>query len=277
MSKNKQKANRRPPLSVLDKAIYVGIFVFLTALLILLLFISYIAMDAIALKDRTVVAYRNNGCEFFMLPLFINILLSGIALYFATRGKKLPIFGNKDIRYGEYPWAKDCYPIFGKQSKHLRQTPRESDVKKALFGLWIAVFIITLLMYPLGLFGRACLHTDNSITAYDILNRKSETVYTVSDYSAVKFIASHGGHRDPYDLDVIIDMSDGRSFGFEYEDFGGYKNTDAWLDKLEELKTTVPKSAISYEETHRLERTADYFSLNEEQTARLFEIFEYVP
>ncbi|MBQ2734124.1 MAG: hypothetical protein IJF74_08185, partial [Clostridia bacterium] len=221
--------------------------------------------------------YRNNGCEFFMLPLFINMLLSGIALYFATRGKKLPIFGNKDIRYGEYPWAKDCYPIFGKQSKHLRQTPRESDIKKALFGLWIAVFIITLLMYPLGLFGRACLHADNSITAYDILNRKSETVYTVSDYSAIRFIAGYGGKGDRYDLNAVIYMSDGRSFIFEYDDFGGHKNADIWLDKLEELKTTVPKSAISYEETHRLKRTADYFSLNEEQTARLFEIFEYVP
>ena len=275
MSKNKQKANRRPPLSTLDKAIYTAVFVLLAVLIFVLFFVTYIAMDAIALRDTTVVAYRNSGCEFFILPLFINLILSGIDL--TTRGRKMPIFGNKKIRYGEYPWAKDCYPLFGKQSKRLRQTPRETEVKKTMFRLWLAVFIITLLIYPLSLFGRTCLHEDNSITSYDILNRKSETVYTVSDYRAIKFIASHGSRHDPYDLYVIIDTSDGRSFGFEYEDFGGYKNADAWLDKLEELKTTVPKSAISYEETHRLKRTADYFSLNGEQTARLFEIFEYVP
>lgn len=277
MKKSKEKAHRAPPLSALDRMVYAVIFIILALLLLFLIFISYIAMDAISLIDTTVVAYRNNGCEFFMLPLFINIMLSGILLYLTTRGKKLPIFGNKKIRYGEYPWAKDCYPIFGPQSKRTNQTPRKTDLKKALLGLWITVFIVTLLMYPLGLFGRCCLHEDNSITSYDLLNRQKEDVYTENDYRTIELIASYGSYSDRYDLDIIINMSDGKSFSFEYSDFGGHKNADAWLDKLEELKTTVPKSAISYKEIHRLERTAKYFSLNEEQTARLYEIFEYEP
>ena len=277
MSKNKQTANRRPPLSTLDKTIYTAVFVLWAVLLFLLVVITNVIQDAVALKDSTVIAYRNNGCEYLALPLFTVLLIGTFWLYFSTRGKKLPIFGNKDIRYGESPWAKDCYPIFGPQSTRIKLKKREKDIKKALLGLWIFVFVITLLLYPLSLFGRTVLHGDNSIAVYDMLNRRSETVYTESDYSAVEFIAGYGGKGDRYDLNAVIYMSDGRSFIFEYEDFGGHKNADIWLDKLEELKTAVPEDAVSFDGTHRLERTAYYFSLNEEQTARLYELFEYVP
>ncbi len=277
MKKNKQKANRRPPLSALDKAIYTAVFVLWAVLLFFLVVITAVIRDAAAFKDSTVIAYRNNGCEFLALPLLVDLLLSAFLLYFATRGKKLPIFGNKNIRYGEHPWSEDCFPLFGPQSKRNRLNKREKDIKKALLGLWIFIFAITLLLFPLSLFGRTVLHEDNSITVYDILNRKSETMYTESDYRAVEFIACYGGKNNRYDLNAVIYMSDGRSFTFEYVDFGGHKNADVWLGKLEELKTTVPKDAVSFDGIHRLERTADYFSLNEEQTARLFELFEYVP
>ena len=119
--KSKLKRHLRPPLTFLDKSIYFSCIVISFLLSLLLVFCLDDILNLIAFSNNNAIAYRSNSSMLFALPFLIYLEISIAIIIVVAWEEKKPIFGNKNINYGEYPFDEDCIPLFSK--KHKQITP----------------------------------------------------------------------------------------------------------------------------------------------------------
>ena len=187
--RKKDTAHRTPPLSGLDKAIYIGISI-LFGILFLASLVGWDSLHKrIAFSDPAVIAYKGRFSNYAAAPMFLYILLLGIILLGVSFADKKPIFGNKTIRYGDYPWKTDIYPLFGPQSKAIVKKPHELKFRAALIRVLAGVFAATFLLSCFGIYGRTCLREDRTIVEYSALNRPGEPVSIARDCDRITIFA----------------------------------------------------------------------------------------
>ena len=111
--RKKSTAHRVSPLSKLDKTIYIV----LSVLLVIAVFGSIIGWillhGKIAFADPAVIACRVKSSCLWGIPLLLFVSLVGMIVMVECFAGHHPLFGNKTIRYGEYPWKTDVFPLFG--------------------------------------------------------------------------------------------------------------------------------------------------------------------
>ena len=190
----------------------------------------------------------------------------------------MPIFGNKKIKYGEHPWAYDCYPLFDKRRKKYRK-PSAKRLHRKIITILCIVILISLCFVPLGLFKRDCLNADNSITSYNSFNKKSDIVYTQEDFSHLTIDAYYYTHtsrkwfanlifRENYSFRLEIKTSDGNSFTFKYGDFDNKS-----LDKMLEIKSLFEPDSITIKGADKTDWVAEDLNFNEQQHSKLKNLF----
>ena len=223
-SKEKKHKLRTPPLSPWDKVIYpLVIAAGLGGLLGIALGGPALA-KLLAHADPTVlVTARTMKWASLLLALFFAVTaFLPIAIMFRMAKGILPIFARSDITYGREGGYNDLFPMFGKcrtasadtAAKVVREQEKDRrDLKKSLIGV-----LVTLLLFPLTLFGRSDLHEDMSVTIRNPLNMETAR-YEAEDVEGVTFsIDSYlSGYRVKVrhlDLRVTLEMADGREYSF---------------------------------------------------------------
>lgn len=277
MGKKPKKKNRsrRPPLSFLDKSIYwLGLILsFFFSLLFAFCFEDITGV--IAFHDPSVVAYNLHATFLFVIPLLMYIEISALVFFITALELKKPVFGNRKFRYGEAPWAKDCFPLFDPRRKNLHVRPSEKRFRRGMIIVWTAGLFLCSLFAPLGFFGRDCLTQNNSIITYNVLNQ--DTAYTTDDYSHLTIQARHVRYRssDYWEYKINIRMKDEKSFAFSNRDFDWREPHDQerCLNQMLDIKAFFPPDAITIKGENNLEKLADYLGLNEEQNQLLQELF----
>ena len=278
MAKKRKKdtAHRVPPLSGIDKTIYAVLSVFL-ALGIFFLLLGWDWLHGrIAFREPGVVAYRAGLSYLFFLPLLLLIEIGGMIALICLWGGKQPIFGNKKVRYGVYPWKTDLFPMFGSQWEKVRRSASERRFRGKLRRLLLGTIVAFLLLLPLGLFERDCLQEDYTIVEYDMLNRPSAPA-AVSDCVrlTVSSIRRTGRYvTSGWDYGFTLYTADGTSFAFSSRDFdlslGGHKGC---LQQMLEIKAMFSQEQITTEGTDRISDLIESCGLNDEETALLQELF----
>lgn len=193
MNRNSKKTNKsnRPPLSFIDKCIYLLAVVLTIAGSVIVLFCFEAIQRLIAFADPTVIADVESAVFLFALPLLLFIDGSAIIFFMGRYRNKIPFLGNAKVKYGQHPWDKDCYPLFDKRRKAIEKPPSEKKLCRKKFILWMTCFLLFLMIAPLSLFGRDCLHNDYHISSYNIINQTSEKEYTVQDYHCLTLRTVH--------------------------------------------------------------------------------------
>ena len=273
---NQPNASRTPPLSILDKSIYILIIV-LSALLFISLYIlfRFLKID-LASKDADTVAYSFIASELFSLPFLLYFEISLIVANAVLFSKKIPIFGNRKIEYGTFPWDKNIYPLFDKRRKLVYVNPSTKKFRKTLVSIWCIVLCVTMLFVPISIFGRDCLQSDNSIVFYDVFGRRSEKTYATSDYSTLeigaRFVPQGKGVTGYWDFSIKIKMTDGKNIMYSGKDFFG--DTTSIIKKMIEIKKLFPSYKITISGKNNLQKVEKEYKMNEKEIKLLEELFD---
>ena len=280
----RKKAKRQimPPLTLLDRSIYwVGII--LTALLALATapFVINI-LDMISLSDANVVASEH---PYGWLLLLSVLYLFGSLVVFLLVHLSIgtPIIGDKKIRYGEYPFRTDVFPLFSKmRSEKIKRTAMGKRLKVLLI-LWLIGLFVFLSLAPIAICRKNILYNDYRIEEINGFGARSES-YSKWDYKELTIYTSkstRAGRKGlpltTYQFGVKIIMDDGASFAFPSRCFSSLverDRIDASLDKMLEIKALFPPEKIKIEGKERLERLIDTYSLTPNQIARLYDLFD---
>ena len=272
--RKKDTAHRAPPLSRLDQAIYIGIII-LFGILFLASLVGWDSLHKrIAFSDPAVIAYKGRFSNYAAAPMFLYILLLGIILLGVSFADKKPIFGNKTIRYGDYPWKTDIYPLFGPQSKAIVKKPHELKFRAALIRVLAGVFAATFLLSCFGIYGRTCLREDRTIVEYNALNRPGEPVSIARDCDRITIFA----YKDVpyrgsvhYYYGVIVYRTDGQKYRFSRTAFK-LGDSDC-IRQMLAIKALFSPSQTTIEGEDLLPKVIEYNELDEVQTALLYQLF----
>ena len=263
---SKKKKQLRPPLSLLDQCIWWGLLLIVVASAFLLLIAYFGLQDRLFFKDGNTIAFSGHAFGVFSaLPFFLLLLIVPLTFVICCLELKKPIFGNRKIRYGEYPWKKDHFPIFSNKGKK----PAHGKATCFFAFAWVLCLLATLCFAGLGFYGRDCLMQDNSVVSYNMFNRQKDKVYSENDYAHLTFKASYSG-KYGMGFSVRIEMEDGKKFAFYDDDF---KNLRGSLEKMTELKSIFPPYEISYEGVDIIERHIEDENYSETDARMLYELF----
>ncbi|MBR6825002.1 MAG: hypothetical protein IKM59_00460 [Oscillospiraceae bacterium] len=129
MAKKHNKKKRRglpvPPLSPLDKFLYFLGSVLLAAFIIgILLFRLIVIPRWIAMADSGMIAITEGVGVLLWTPFLLYIAISGACMLGKGFDCRIPIFGNKRVKYGPPRWG-EVYPLFSKNRpvSHIEQRP----------------------------------------------------------------------------------------------------------------------------------------------------------
>ncbi len=284
MGKKKRKNRRiRPPLTLFDKSIY--IVCFLAAILGLFFFGGYLEdlTDRIAFGKTDAIAYAVHTSHMLILPFLIFFVISAFCFFLAGFAGEKPIFGSKKYNYGEYPYEKDCVPLFYRRDLNPKEQTRKRRFARRTALLWLLWFLLCFLTaspIPLGLFGRDVLYQDNRIEDINLFNKVSDT-YTTEDFSYLTIEAEHVLIRSRYGgsnywiYEISIEMTDGKEYSFSNRAFEGgpLEEADACLNKMLEIKALFESESIRIIGAEKTDKTADYLKFNERQKDKLNELF----
>lgn len=278
----KDTAHRVPPLSGVDTAIYLGGIVMICGV-----GVGYVALASwlskyAALRDPAVSAYIRTPSSLLFLP-FLGFLALGCLLplvYFFKKRK--PIFGSKQIRYGEAPWKAEWYPIFGTQQKgHPLPVKTRRRARKHI-RIWLICLLIVLLLASLSLFGRLELRSDHSVVRYNVFNQKTDTIRILEDCTGITVFAEEKHSlRRGWDLNtyweygLVLHLKTGEELRIDNGDLvtrGG--NHASQIAVMLEYKNNFSLQNTTVEGTEQLGNVIAYCNLDTQEAALLRELFQ---
>lgn len=275
----KKRMLRNPPLSFLDKTIYI-----MTALLTVLPLVFLIGISElihnyfISQFDASMVAMVSRLTIIWAILFLLFLAITAICLIVVPYSKKKPIFGNKKISYGVYPWTSDCYPRFGKQGRKPVLTEKKKKSRRIKIILWSVTFVVLLATVPFSLYGRKCLNENNTIAYYGVSN-KVYSEYDTEDFSHLNIRT--GWQRNHvrtitgyWYYAIEIEMKDGESLYLEHADFRQDYDHEETLNKMLEIKKLFKSDEITIVRADDVEIIIDEFNLNEKETALIKDLFD---
>ncbi len=275
----KKRALRNPPLSFIDNAIYtISLVVLAMPPFLAMLTLPLIQRYFVFINDASVVACYSRATLTWGILFFLFLAATPIVCIAAPYGNKKPIFGNKKISYGVYPWPSDCYPRFGKRGRKPVLTEKKKKSLRIKIIAWLIVFVILLSLTLFGMNGRKCLYEDNSITYYNMAN-KSYAEYDAEDFSHLniktgwKRTGSARSVTGYWYYAIEIEMKDGKTLWLDHSDYRYDYNHEETLNKMLEIKKIFKSDEITIEKED-VEVVIDELNLNEKETALINELFE---
>ena len=277
-SKHKNKKRRlRPPLTFLDKSIYIFCFLLLILGMILSPYCFDDVQNLIAFNKPNTIAYRSNANFLLIIPFVLYIGMSTLIVLIMGWQSKKPIFGSKKYKYGEFPFREDCFPLFHRKKYNVRKNPSQKKFVRQMTMLWCIGLFVCACLIPFSLFGRNALYKDNRIEKINMVNLTGDT-YTTDDFAHLTIKTQFVfGYRTAnyWKYEITIEMKDGKDFSFSNRDFdwrtSGIK--DICLDKMLEIKHLFGADSITIKGAKNVNKVADDVGLNESQRAKLNELF----
>ena len=274
--RQKSTVQRMPPLTKTDKTIYIAVLALLLLVLGFTLPGLVMLQRWIAFRDPAVIAF-SAGID-AVLP-FLFCLAGLVILLLVWFLRRRPIFGDKAVRYGGYPWKAYMYPLFGPRHKMADGRPRHQRLYTALTLVLACIFLGTLLLAFRCVFSRACLKEDLTAVEYDSLNRPSEPVSAARDCDRLTVKAHAESNLRTFDYryyyGVELSGKNGKTYTFYDDDFRlrqiGHSDC---LRKMLSIKALFSADRVTSERRDLLPDVIAYNCLDEEQTALLQELFQ---
>jgi len=249
--KAKKKMHQMPKLSILDQLIYWTIFVLLAFLWVGVILAHIFLRKHIAFVSEMVIATEDKASYLWVMVPWMTFFLITFILWVIPYQDRKPIFGLRNFKYGPPAWPK-VYPVFMKNKPYVWVSEKQKKGRKWMALILLLVFLISMIPYPLSLYGRECLLSDGSIEQYNMFNAKVRE-YTSGQIAAVDFeVYRHGtgrtSVRKAWDVRVTLTTDTGRDYTFEYRDFrdafdGEPRN---WLAYMLQLKDRYIPDIITY-------------------------------
>ena len=269
MSKKRKRREKRPdpPLSPLDMGIYIAILIAGIIVGICMMGLHFELREKLAFSDGALASNVESLAVLTALPLTLFMAV-GSPLFFALCCYilKKPIFGNKKVKYGEYPWPTGLYPLFDRRRKLHPMSERERRARDKGLCLSFAIFAACLVLFASGIAPRCSLYENGEVRHYNCFNSLS-AVYSIDDFESVKFRTYNPGKGASWTYEMVLSRSEWKNCIFSAGDFYD-KDTD--IDIMLSIKAMFPESMVKY---HGAERVELIDNLSPEDMSKLRELF----
>lgn len=270
--KAKKRVHRMPPLSLTDKLIYWFFFVLFVAATFILAILPFDLRSLIAFSDPAVIAVMDDGVVVLGLFPFITIFLIWFIPWYTWLNNRKPIFGLRNFKYGPPGWPRE-YPLFMKNKPYVWVNEKSKRNRKLCVAAVLVILLLSLIPFPLSLYGRDCLRNDGGVVQYNMLNTQTRE-YSPGQVKEVRLDAYSRRRRSSWYARITLVMDDGKSYSFTSSDFkAGAGDDPFWLTAMEELKNGYCLASIHYDGIDKLDKLAYYKDLNPEQTQALYRLF----
>lgn len=262
-----QRSWQNPPLSVLDGIIYAVLAVASVIAAPVLMAPVLDGWGSQVWQDPQVLACTRLGMGFVM-PALVYLMATGPLFFGTCILMRLPIFGNRQIAYGEYPWPKDCFPLTDPRRKRTAAAPARRRAWRKAAAVWCAGLALCLLLSGLALPGRDCLRRDMTVVHRNLLGR--ETVYTPADFRELSIQVWLGGGRHvSYRYETAVRMEDGRWIRFAS---GAFPSEEDSLRGMVELKSLFDPADVGVIGANLADRLADQNGMTPTQRQLLYRL-----
>ena len=245
MAKKKRKRSSQasslrpaPPLSRLDKGIYLLLAVLAFGIAFSPLIAALLLEERVAFSDPTVIGSTRPGR--FGLWVLLSMIVSGVPLASVLAYglvTRQPFFGRKDVVYGFRGGRKEIYPLFRKRENPLK--PARKRERGLIAALVAVALLVPVLLSVLSVYGRVDLHGDLSVTVKNGFNAETKRMEAEEIETVTFSIERYRGRRrvtNSLSAHVILTMENGRKYSF---------TPDA--DTMLYIKSRVSPSLIRYE------------------------------
>lgn len=257
MAKKKHKRSSQasslrpaPPLSRLDKGIYLLLAVLAFGIAFSPLIASLLLEERVAFSDPTVIGSTRPGR--FGLWVLLSMFVSGVPLASVLAYglvTRQPFFGRKDVVYGFRGGRKEIYPLFRKRENPLK--PARKRERGLIAALVAVALLVPVLLSVLSVYGRVDLHGDLSVTVKNGFNAETKRMEAEEIETVTFSIERYRGRRrvtNSLSAHVILTMENGRKYSF---------TPDA--DTMLYIKSRVSPSLIRYEMEGSVEEYIDRY------------------
>lgn len=263
-----------PPLTKLDKGIYITVAVIGVAAYFAALLWMMFAWEEKIFRDEAVLAVYRHLSSCWAAPFLISVALTLAGLWMTGYGERRPIFGIKGFLYG--PPLPGIYPLIMKDKPPKRE--KDQAFGRMIAAVVIGVNLVCLAFVPLSVSGRDVWMDNGHVMEYNMFGKRTED-YSVGDASQVRvrvYYSSGGRHRSAgWRISVQLAMEDGAGYSFGPGSFrgGDEDGIRRWILDLKGLLERYPEGVVTFEGTEDLEALIDDWDLNETEERLLREMF----
>ena len=265
----------KPPLSVLDKTVYV-FFLLFGILSIIGFYVALMRLPQVefAFTDESIVAAENTLLLLCASPmiLFISLAIAipaGLGLQ-----KKQPIFGNKRFTPSFTKPVMKTFPLISKDFwLHLEEKSKRRMKK---IGIVLAVlFLICAIILPFGFYPREILDRENNFYAYDFRNQQTHC-QNIRDAEKMEIdIAYSSGRSSRCHLRIAFVFED-QTYHFYLRSFYGM-TTEETLEYMLYLKSFFADGRYEITHAERVESLIWRRDFNASEAALLYKLFDCQP
>lgn len=174
MSLKRKIRAKKPPLSLLDRFLYIALFVSACLLLYLVInFFANVLPFIVSGNSELIIAVNNERVTLLCsIPLILLVSIGFVCALSCGYKSKQPIFGNKKFKPKAMEPTFKVYPIFSKEFRENFDESKKIRFKR-IAKKFLIMILISLLILTLGIFPRETLDTKNELTSYNIFNIKT--------------------------------------------------------------------------------------------------------
>lgn len=277
--KKRKVKNSAPPLSKLDKFIYI----FIITVSIIILTIGFVFClnlpETLAFSDEDVVLYAERWTLLLQLPLFLFLLIAVIGFFEEAMSDRRPIFGKNDADYRTALKICGVHYLFEKKKQKKILNENEKNFRIVSRIVLVVICVFSILLGIGGFFGRTCLHYNGHIKVYSIVNTvKNE--YTLGDFSQVTVESgeeSVGKHDWRPTCYFNIETDNGKEFLFSMND-NHYAEDEIGkkLENMLQLKEYYESQgiAVSIDGVEYIDQLIEYYEMTDSEKELLYKLFE---
>ena len=172
MAKKIKHGAQRPPLSTMDKVFYgVGIFLSLFLALFALIYLGGKFLDKLHTAEGNVLWVNNELGLLCIFPFSAGFCFPIFILLCSARKKRIPIFGNADYKPKLFAPTVKVYPL-GHPQYTENFTKRERLILRIMSIYLSVMFLISLVVYPMGIYPRRVYLENDTLITYNMFNEE---------------------------------------------------------------------------------------------------------
>ena len=268
---------KKPPLSAIDKFIYVlvGFSSIVLMVLVLMLFAQTIP-NKVAFSDESVVARYGLAGLYSAIPMVMFVTFTPGLLAYKGWEEKQPIIGNKKYKPKFNESVLKTFPLFSRAFRENLKEHQKKTIKKTAFVVLI-IFLICASILPFGIFPRTVIDDQNVITHYNVFNQITHEASIEEADRLVIRISSHKGRRTPRSYGIKLEFVYGKeSYYLNLGGFGDMEREDV-LRYMLSLKDYFKDGRYEILSTEWMDRLIDDKNFTATEQKLVYDLFDYTP
>lgn len=275
MSRRKKNGAKKPPLSFLDKLIYIVLIALgVIGTTIIVILMQAVTEDGLSRSYPGTIACNNYAVVFCAVPLIMLVALALCALAVLGLEKKQPIFGNKKYKPDIMKPSMRVYPLFSKEFPETLSEGTKRKIKKLSVAFSVAFVIFTIVLL-LGIYPRHTIDKNNVLASYNSFNVQTHTCsISDADKLEISIVRNSGGkyHSTSFGIELIFE-DNGHKYIYNLGSFGD-KSEKEKLEYMLYLKSLVAKERYELNNTYYMDEFINYRDYGRGERSLLYELFD---